>query len=339
MKTYRIKAGAGVAGLELHDRPSSALGPRDIRVQMRAVSLNARDLAFANGTFPNTPDHSLVPLVDGHGQVIEVGSEVSRFAPGDNVITTYYPHWEEGEIAPAKVDISLGVQVDGTLCEERVASEAWFVRAPAMLDVHGAATLSCAGLTAWNALFCAGGLKPGASVLLLGTGGVSIWALQLAHAAGLRPIVLSSQDEKLEKTRLLGAKETLNYRRHPEWQDEVMRLTEGQGVDLVVEVGGEGTLARSLQACRMGGKVVVIGRVAGGGAASIPPGALIGGAKQLQGITTGSRAILEDLCRFVDAHRIAPVVDRVFAFGEARAAYEHLAASRHFGKVVIDVAG
>jgi NADPH:quinone reductase-like Zn-dependent oxidoreductase len=337
MKTYQIRAGAGIAGLERSEAHSKPLGPTDIRVRMRAASMNARDLSFARGTFYSAPGHPLVPLVDGCGEVVEVGPEADRFKEGDRVITTYYPRWLDGAIARTKTSVSFGAQIDGTLADEMVASQESFVLAPTTLDDLSAATLSCAGLTAWNALFGAGRLKPGAKVLLLGTGGLSVWALQLAHAAGLYPIITSSQDDKLERTRRLGARATVNYRRTPEWQDEVLRLTDGEGVDLVVEVGGEGTLARSLAACRAGGTVAVIGRVAGAGGVLIEPGALIGGAKQLAGITAGSRTLLEDLVRFVDANGIAPVIDRTFAFEEAKAAYLHVEQGKHFGKVVIDV--
>ncbi|MES2183274.1 MAG: NAD(P)-dependent alcohol dehydrogenase [Pseudomonadota bacterium] len=337
MRTYQIRAGAGIAGLERCEVHSKPLGPTDVRVRMRAASMNARDLSFARGTFYRAPSHPLVPLVDGCGEVVQVGPGVDRFKEGDRVITTYYPRWLDGPIAQAKTSVSFGAQIDGTLAEEMVASQESFVRAPATLDDHHAATLSCAGLTAWNALFGAGRLTPGAKVLLLGTGGLSVWALQLAHAAGLYPIITSSQDDKLERARRLGARATVNYRKTPEWQDEVLRLTDGQGVDLVVEVGGEGTLARSLTVCRTGGTVAVIGRVAGAGGVLIEPGALIGGAKQLVGITAGSRAMLEELVNFVDVNGIAPVIDRTFAFEQAQAAYLHVEQGKHFGKVVIDV--
>nr|WP_233427703.1 NAD(P)-dependent alcohol dehydrogenase [Rouxiella silvae] len=210
------------------------------------------------------------------------------------------------------------------------------MRAPDSLNDCAAATLSCAGLTAWHALFGVSTLQPGSNVLLLGTGGVSIWALQLASAAGLFPIITSSQDDKLERAVSLGARATVNYRNTPEWQKEVIGLTQGQGADLVVEVGGEGTLALSLEATRAGGTVVVIGRVSGGGGVSIEPGALIGGAKRLTGITTGSRSMLEDLVRFVDSASINPAIDKVFGFGEAREAYDYVAHGQHFGKTVID---
>lgn len=337
MKTYQILAGAGIAGLELVERPTRAPNANEIRVRINASALNHRDLSFARGQFYNPPDHPIVPLVDGCGEVIAVGSAVSRFKPGDRVITSYYPRWIEGNLSSAKTAVSFGAQFDGTLAEEVVANEEAFVLAPASLSAASAATLSCAGVTAWNALFVAGGARPGNSVLILGTGGVSLWALQLAKAAGLTAIVTSSQDEKLVRARSLGADMTINYRTTPEWQDEVLKLTAGAGVDIVVEVGGEGTLVRSLKSLSSGGTVVVIGRVSGGGGILIEPGMLISGAKRLVGVTAGSRVMLEQLVRFVDAKKIAPCIDKVFPFDQAIAAYDYLASGQHFGKVVIDM--
>ncbi|MFD1981629.1 NAD(P)-dependent alcohol dehydrogenase [Mesorhizobium newzealandense] len=337
MKAYQIKAGDGLAGLRSIERPSTDLTANQVRVRIAAAAMNYRDLSFANGQFHNSPGHPLVPLVDGCGEVVEVGSGVTRFKSGNKVITSYYPRWIDGAISPLKTAVSFGAQVDGTLAEEVVASDEAFVTAPLGLAPIEASTLPCAGVTAWNALFVAGSAKPGSSVLLLGTGGVSLWALMLAKAAGLSAIVASSSDDKLERARALGAAATVNYRVMPEWQDEVLRLTGGAGVDTVVEVGGEGTLARSLKATAPGGTTVVVGRVTGSGPVSIEPGALIGGAKRLVGITAGSRAMLEQLVRFVEVSGIRPVIDRVFRFDEAAAAYGHLAASQHFGKTVIEI--
>ncbi len=337
MRAYQLRSGAGIEGLDQIERPSATPGPGEIRICLAAAALNARDLAFARGQFYNPPAHPLIPLVDGCGQVVAAGPGVTRFRDGDWVIPAYYPGWIDGPLSAAKTAVSFGAQIDGTLAEEIVAHEDAFVRAPRSLDPVAASTLTCAGLTAWNALFAAGGARPGSSVLLLGTGGVSLWALQLARAAGLFTIVTSSQDEKLDRARALGASATVNYRAAPEWQDEVRRITDGAGVDLVVEVGGQDTLARSLAAAGVGGTVVVVGRVSGGGGVMIEPGALIGGGKRLVGITTGSRAMLEQLVRFVDLSGIVPVVDRVFSFAEARAAYEYLGDSRHVGKVAIDM--
>ncbi|HEY0295088.1 MAG TPA: NAD(P)-dependent alcohol dehydrogenase [Bordetella sp.] len=337
MQAYRLQAGAGIAGLARQELSSREPGPTEIRVRLDAAALNNRDLSFANGLFYNPPTQAIVPLVDGCGEVVAAGAGVTRFKAGDRVITQYYPDWIEGELDPRKTARSFGAQIDGTLAQEITADANAFAAAPRHLGAPAAATLTCAGLTAWNALFVAGAARPGATVLLLGTGGVSLWALQLAKAAGLRVLVTSSQDEKLDRARRLGADGVINYRTQPYWEDEILRLTEGRGVDLVVEVGGEGTLARSLRATAAGGCVVVIGRVSGGRGVMIEPGMLIGGAKRLTGITTGSRAMLEQLVRFVDTNRIEPVVDTVFPFEEAPAAYAYLASGRHFGKVAIDL--
>jgi NADPH:quinone reductase-like Zn-dependent oxidoreductase len=338
MQAYRLLPGAGIAGLERFDAPNPTPGAYDVLVRIHAVSLNYRDLMFARGNYINIPNHPLIPVGDGAGEVIAVGERVSRFRPGDRVVNTYFPGWIDGIPTPEKTAVSFGTHTEGVLAESFLTHESALVTIPANLDYNEAATLACAGTTAWNTLFSDRDLKPGASVLLLGTGGVSIWALQLAKAAGLRTIITSSSEAKLERTRALGADATINYRAIPEWQDEVRRLTEGRGVDLVVEVGGEGTLARSLAAVRMGGTVSVIGGVTGFGTTAIEPLALIAGIQRLSGILVGSRTMLEDLNRLVDTADIHPIIDRVFAFEQAPEAYTHLAAGRHFGKVVIRVA-
>jgi NADPH:quinone reductase-like Zn-dependent oxidoreductase len=335
MIVYVLQSGAGISGLRKVSLPSRHPDAHEILVQIKSVSLNSRDLSFARGQFPGSAKEPIVPLVDGYGVVTAVGHDVKRFKAGDRVITNYYPFWTDGAISKIKTAGSFGAQFNGTLAEEVISDAEHFVMAPKGLTSTAAATLSCAGLTAWNALFVAGNARPGASVLLLGTGGVSTWALQLAKAAGMQVIVTSSQDEKLERSRILGASATINYRTYPEWQNEVLRLTEGAGVNLVVEVGGEGTLTRSVQSTAFGGTVVVVGRVTGGGPVSIEPGMLIGGAKQLTGITAGSRSMLEDLVHFVDINHLNPIVDKVFSFDQAQSAYEYIATGKHFGKVVI----
>lgn len=336
MKAYQILAGTGIAGLKRVERTERSPDAHEVKVRIDATSLNHRDLSFAKGQFYNPPSYPIIPLVDGCGEIIAVGNAVTRFKISDRVITSYYPRWVDGALSSSKTAISFGAQFDGTLAGEVVTSEEFFTAAPISLTPTQASTLSCAGVTAWNALFVAGAVKPGSSVLILGTGGVSLWALQLAKAAGLFAIVTSSSDEKLQRVKALGADGTINYRTTPGWQDEVLRLTAGAGVDLVVEVGGEDTLARSLKAAGAGATVVVIGRVSGGGGVSIEPGMLIGGAKRLVGVTAGSRAMLEDLVRFVDVNRIVPTIDKVFPFDEAVAAYEYLQSGAHFGKIVID---
>jgi NADPH:quinone reductase-like Zn-dependent oxidoreductase len=337
MKAYQLQPGDGIAGLRRIDVDTPTPLPHQVLVRTRAAALNYRDLMFARGGYGRHGANALVPLGDGAGDVIAVGERVTRFKPGDRVIHAYFPGWIDGAPTPEKTAAAFGTHIDGTLAEAFVADEAALVRMPAHMDYAQAATLSCAGTTAWNTLFVEGGLKPGASVLLLGTGGVSVIALQLARAAGLSAIVTSSSDEKLERARELGAAGAINYRATPEWQEEVLRLTNGRGVDLTVETGGEGTLARSIAATAMGGTVAVIGGTSGFGGTKIDPLAVIGGAKRLSGIFVGSRAMLEDLVRFTEASRIEPVVDRVFGFDEAAEACAYVDQGRHFGKVVIAV--
>ncbi len=337
MKTYTLLSGAGIAGLRLEEKAQQALGEHDVRVLIQAAALNYRDLMFARGQYGEPPDHPIVPLCDGVGEVTEVGASVTRFAPGARVITTFFPKWIEGAGSMQKTAASYGAQIDGTLGEELVAHENGFVRAPIALSDAGAATITCAGVTAWNALFVQGAAKPGASVLILGTGGVAIWALQLATAAGLNTIITSSSDEKLARAQALGARALINYRQTTEWQDEVLRITGGQGVDIVLEVGGEDTLPRSLAATGFGGSVIVIGGLSGFGGANVEPGSLIAGAKKLIGVSVGSRETTEELVRFIEVTGIEPVVDREFAFADARRAYEHLEAGRAFGKVAISL--
>ena len=338
MQSYFIQRGAGISGLELRARARAPLGPNDVRVGMRAVALNYRDLLVARAEYMSAGGDQLVPCSDGAGEVLAVGEQVTRFRPGDRVAGSFYPSWIDGEPTQDKVARGLGGGLDGVLAQEVVLNEeAWFA-IPAHLSYVEAATLPCAGVTAWNALFVAGRVERGDSVLILGTGGVSIWALQLAAAAGLRAIVTSSDDGKLERARALGAHETINYRTQPEWHERVLEITHGRGVDLVLEIGGRDTLKRSIASARVGGSIAIIGGVGDGGfGGELEPFALIARAQRLTGILIGSRAMAEDLSRFVATAGLHPAVDRVFDFEYARAAYAYLAAARHVGKVVIEI--
>ncbi|USX29447.1 NAD(P)-dependent alcohol dehydrogenase [Oxalobacteraceae bacterium OTU3CINTB1] len=335
MKAYELTSGKGVDSLRMVDRAEGPLGPHEVRVKLAAAALNYRDVMIAEGTYYSAGE-VVVPLSDGVGRVVETGSAVTRVKNGDRVILGFWPDWLDGPITPGKVARSFGAQLAGTLAEAVVADEHALVIAPDSLSDREAATVACAGLTAWNALFARGALKPGATVLLLGTGGVSLWALQLALAARLRPIIISSSDEKLARAKKMGAVATINYSATPEWQQEVRRLTDGVGVDLVIEVGGQGTMRRSVEATRMGGAVVVVGARAGAAGDGVEPGALIGGAKTLAGIMVGSRAMLEDLVRFIDVAGVRPVIDSSFAFEQAGDAFRRVQAGA-FGKVVIDI--
>ncbi|HJU40884.1 MAG TPA: NAD(P)-dependent alcohol dehydrogenase [Tahibacter sp.] len=336
MKAYHVHPGKNLDGIVAIDRARVAPGPREVRVRIRAVSLNYRDLMVARGSYLGGDTAPLVPASDGAGEVLDVGAGVTRFQPGDRVATTFFTNWIDGRQEPHKTAHSFGGTAEGVLAQEIVVSEDALFAVPDHLDFNEAATLTCAGVTAWNALFVEGRLPPGGSVLLLGTGGVSIWGLQLAKAAGLRTLITSGSDAKLERARALGADVAINYRTSPEWHEDVLRATSGDGVDLVVEVGGTGTLRRSVASTRMGGTIAIVGGVSGFGG-DIDPMTLIRGVKHVTGIYVGSRTMLEDLARFVALHRIRPVVDRVFAFDEARDAYAYLDAGSHFGKVVISV--
>jgi NADPH:quinone reductase-like Zn-dependent oxidoreductase len=253
------------------------------------------------------------------------------------VAASFFPYWADGITTPDKIRHSLGGDIDGMLAEEVILHEDTLVRIPPSLSFLDAATLPCAGVTAWNAIFVSShDIKPGDSVLLLGTGGVSILGLQLAKAAGLRTIITSSSDEKLQRARELGAHHTINYRTTPEWHEEVLRMTHGVGADVVLEVGGKGTVNRSVAAASMAGSVAIIGGVSGFGG-EVNPVSLLAGAKRMVGIFVGSRRMLEDLMRFAEAVNLKPVVDRVFTFDQAREAYRHMESGSHFGKVVIAV--
>ena len=337
MLAYTLVADNGRHAFQRVERPSRPVGPQDVRIAIRAAALNFRDIQIARGSYADASGKAVVPLSDAVGEVVEIGAQVTRFALGDRVMTTFFPRWIDGPISAAKTSETYGASADGTLAQELVSSQEALVLAPRGLSDAQAATLTCAGVTAWNALFVLGAARPGARVLILGTGGVAVWALQLAVAAGLDPIVTSSSDEKLALARTLGARALVNYRTSPEWQRDVLRLTQGQGADLVLEVGGEQTLPRSIEAAGVGGKILVIGGLSGFGGASIEPHHLIFGAKTLAGVQVGSRAMLEDLASFVDQRGIQPVIAREFAFDEVALAYDFLVSGQAFGKVVVRV--
>jgi NADPH:quinone reductase-like Zn-dependent oxidoreductase len=337
MKTWRVALGAQIDGLKLVDEPSAALGPGLVRVKVKANSLNFRDLAIVRGMYMVSTKDPLVPGSDAAGMVVETGAGVTAFKAGDRVATSFFPDWVEGRMSVPRIKTALGGGGAGTFAEEIVLPETALIKSPAHLTDTQAATLTCAGVTAWHALFGTGALVPGGTVLLLGTGGVSIWALQLAKAAGMRVIITSSSDAKLERARQLGADETINYNTTPEWAAEARRLTGGEGVDVVLEVGGEKTITQSVGSVRPQGTVVIIGAVSGGGG-GIVPRSLIPNATRVQGIYVGSRAMHEQLARFVELHKISPVVDRSFAFTAVPDAFRYFQDGKHFGKVTIAVA-
>jgi NADPH:quinone reductase-like Zn-dependent oxidoreductase len=338
MRAYQILPGDGIDGLQCVDFPDRELGTGEVRVRVHAVSLNYRDLMVASGNYLVNVDDPIVPCSDGAGEVLAVGAGVRRVQVGDRVAASFFPCWQDGPPGPDKVRHALGGDIDGMLAEETVLPEDALVKIPPGMSFVDASTMPCAGVTAWNAIFeSSNGIRPGDTVLLLGTGGVSVLGLQLAQAAGLNTIITSSSDEKLQRARELGARHTINYRTFPEWQEEVMRLTHGVGAHVVLEVGGQGTVNRSVAASAMGGSIAIIGGVSGFGG-EVNPATLLASAKRLVGIYVGSRTMLEKVLRFADISGLQPVVDRVFTFAQAREAYRHMESGSHFGKVVIAVA-
>jgi NADPH:quinone reductase-like Zn-dependent oxidoreductase len=336
MKAVRVHKVGDIDGLQLEELPDPKPGPGQVRVRVRAASLNYRDLMVVKGVYARGLATPLVPLSDGAGEVVEIGAGVTRFAVGARVAGCFMPGWVEGAIDDAKAKSSLGAGNAGMLAEQVVLPAHGVVAMPERLTFEEAATLPCAGVTAWNALVENGRLTAGETVLTLGTGGVSLFALQFAKAAGARVILTSSSDEKLARTKKLGADETINYKATPDWDKSARDLTGGRGVDHVVEVGGAGTLPRSLKAVRLGGHVALIG-VLSGGAGEFNPISVLMKAVRLQGIYVGSRVMFEGMNRAVALNKIKPAIDRVFPMDEVRAAYRHMESGAHFGKIVVRV--
>lgn len=333
MRTWLLHRGRSIAGLELADLPPPPLAEGEVRIRVHAVSLNWRDLFIARA---DSRGPALVPCSDGAGEIAEVGPGVSGWAVGDRVTAAFYPDWTEGPPSDASVSWSLGGGRIGWLSKEVVMPAQALVRVPAAFTWAEAATFACAGVTAWNALFESARPTPGATVLVQGTGGVSLWALQLARAAGMRVIATSSSEDKLKVARELGAHETVNYASDPQWPASVLRWTGGEGVDVTIDVGGRDSLAASMQCTRMGGTVAMVGGLTGFDV-HLEPFALIDRSIRLVGVLVGSRAMTARLVKYARTTGIRPRIDRVFPFTRARDAYEYLAAGRHVGKVVIAV--
>lgn len=336
MRAYEIVAGSSsLDGLRRCERPDPTPSPTQILVRVQAASLNFRDLLVARGHYMGgTVTANTIPLSDGAGEVVAVGSAVTRFSVGARVASTFFRGWIDGK-PPHGPLVSLGAPpADGMLAELAVLDQQDAVSIPAHLSWAGAAALPCAAVTAWRTLVDIGHIAPGETVLVLGTGGVSIFALQFARLAGARVLVTSSSDEKLARAKVLGAGGCINYRATPEWDREVLKLTDGRGVDHVLDVGGSGTLARSIGSVAVGGRVAMIGVLTGFGTAVSPYG-LLGKQGILQAVYVGSRRHFERMNAALSAHELRPIVDREFAFDDAPAAYRHLESGAHFGKVVI----
>jgi NADPH:quinone reductase-like Zn-dependent oxidoreductase len=333
MKVYEI-SNFGFEGLNIVDRPIPELGSNQVLVKMHAWSLNYRDLMTLTGRYNPRLQLPQVPLSDGAGEIVATGSEVKNFKIGDRVISTFFERWISGETMDDKVKTALGAGGKGVLAEYVALHEDGVIAAPNHLTYVEAATLPCSALTAWNALVVEAKIKAGDTVLTLGTGGVSIFALQFALLNGARIIITSSSDEKLAKARDMGASYTVNYKKIPDWGKHIRMLTGGRGVDLVVEVGGAGTFSQSLAALKRGGHLSLIGVLAHKNEANIVP-VLMNGIR-VQGIFVGSKETFFGMNAAIAMHQLHPVIDRTFAFDDVREAFKLMEAGKHFGKICIE---
>lgn len=335
MKAMRIQHPAGLDNLVVDDCDATAPGAGEIKVRVRAASLNFRDNLVVNGFFP--AKDGLIPLSDGAGEVLEVGTGVHEFSVGDNVVSVFHPDWQDGHRERSQLISSPGGPLDGFACEVVTRSASSFTLAPIGLSHRESATLSCAGVTAWRALVTDAKVKAGDWVLVLGTGGVSLFALQFAKACGARVIATSSSADKLERLKALGADHVVNHRDDEQWGATVLDLTDGKGVDIVVEVGGPNTLAQSLAAARTGAHIAIVGAVAGFDIDTIPFAIVQAKRLCLQGVTVGSRRDQVEMIAAIEANDIRPVIDRTFVLDELADAFRYLQQGGHFGKIAIDL--
>jgi NADPH:quinone reductase-like Zn-dependent oxidoreductase len=333
LKVFEIQE-FGIDKLALVDREKPVPGPGQALLRMLAASLNYRDYMMVGGSYNPRLKRPLVPLSDGVGVVEEIGSGVTRVKKGDRVTPCFFQKWIEGPPTREKANSALGGAVDGVACEYALFSEEGLVPAPAFLSDEETAALPCAAVTAWHALFEHAGSVPGDTVLLQGTGGVSIFALQFAVLAGLRTIITSRSDDKLAHAKKLGAHETINYKTTPNWDEAARKLTAGAGVDHIIEVGGSDTLARSMKALRTYGAISVIG-VLGGADAAITPVSMLANSVRMQGIYVGSRTMFEQMNRAIALHKMKPVVDQTFEWTCLKEALRYMESQRHFGKICL----
>ncbi len=335
MKAIVIQSAFGIENLQVVDRPEPTPGPFQVLLRMKAWSLNYRDLLVAKGMYNPKLKFPFVPLSDGVGEVIGVGPGVTRVKAGDRVAGCFMSRWIAGAITDVGAKSGLGGAIEGIAAEQVVLHEDAVVKFPDHLSYEEAATLPCAAVTAWNALVTQGNLKAGETVLVQGTGGVSIFALQFARMFGARVVATSSSNAKLERVKQLGASDGINYKETPAWDDKAKEFTAGVGVDHVVEVGGAGTFNQSMKAVRLGGTVSLIGVLAGKGDVNLMP--ILMKSVRVNGIFVGSREMFEAMNRAIALHQMKPVVDRVFAFADIQAALKHMEAGAHFGKICLHV--
>ena len=334
MKAYEIQQ-FGIENLALVERPTPEISANEVLVKFHAASLNYRDLMMVKGLYNPKLKLPLVPFSDGAGEVVEVGAAVTKFKVGERVTPIFMQGWLNGEVDFKKARTALGGDVDGVLREFAAFDENGLVCIPDDLSYEEAATLPCAAVTAYHALFASGSLKSDDTVLLQGTGGVSIFALQFASHLGAKTIITSSSDEKLERAKELGADQLINYKKREDWDKAVLELTEKRGVDHVIEVGGAGTMPKSINAVKMGGHIAVIGVLSQG--EGISPIPVLQKSIKMQGIYVGSRQMFEDMNRLISGYHLKPVIDKTFEFGEVKDALKYMEAGSHFGKIVVKI--
>jgi NADPH:quinone reductase-like Zn-dependent oxidoreductase len=318
------------------ERPTPEPGAGEVLVRLRAVSLNYRDLLVIQGKYNPRMKLPRVPVSDGAGEVAAVGDGVTAWKAGDRVVIPFFPGWRDGPLSAAKVATALGGDVDGLLREFAVIPADALLPIPPRLSFEQAATLPCAGVTAWHGLFPAGDLRPGQTLLLQGTGGVSLFGLRFGKMAGATTILISSSDEKLERARTLGADHLINYKTEPAWDKRVLEITGGRGVNLTLEVGGTGTLSKTCRATAYAGRVSLIG-VLSGITGDVQIGHILHKTLTVHGIYVGSREMFEAMNAAIAQQNLEPIVDRIFSFDETIAAFQHMERGRHFGKVVIRI--
>ena len=338
MRAFEISRQFGLDHLRIAERPIPQPKAGEVLVRMSAATLNYRDLLVVEGTYNPKLRLPLIPVSDGAGVVEATGKGVARWRPGDRVIPIFFQGWLEGEPDREKLETGLGAHLDGVLCEYGVFPEDGLLRVPDCLTDAEAAALPCAGVTAWSAIVKLGGVAPGDAVVVQGTGGVALFALQFAKLVGATVILTSSSDAKLAKGKELGADHLINYRAEPDWSRAVKDLTDGRGADLVIEIGGATTLAQSIRAVRVGGTIALIGVVTGAAASAVPLPLVVMRQIRMQGVTLGSRADFMAMLRACTAAQLRPVLDeKRFAFDEAPAAFARMAAGEHFGKIAIEM--
>ena len=334
MKAWQIVSDGGIDALQLNEVASRAPGPGEVALRMHANAINYRDYLTITDPVARKLPYPRVPNSDGTGEVTAIGAGVTGIKVGDRVASCFFQRWTDGQCSADAMASALGGALEGVLAEEAILRADGVVPVPAHLSYAEAATLPCAALTAWNAIVETGRTKAGDWVLLLGTGGVSMFALQFATMMGARTIVTSSSDDKLEKARALGATVTVNYRNHPDWEEVVLEETKGRGVDLAVEVTGAQNLPRTVNATRIAGTIALIGAMHGG---TIDPALFMRRSIRMQGIYVGSRRMFLDMIQAIEASELRPIIDTSFRFEQAREAYHHMQGQTHLGKIVIEV--